>query len=501
MNKFLKNKRIYLAIMVMVSAFLVSKNFFMDSSQTSSDCQNESCPGKLDKPNLSDKTPTFYINNIFDSNGEEYFRLVFLAQSDNNTNVSVSAATPPDEEKEIKSFAMKKMEKAAFQEIIFKTDKKFTDIKFEKSNKNDGADVLISDVHISKIQAKNDLEIAQLKPTVFGETDLDLMDQGQTQESSEKFEQLKEKDMILGQIFKPQVDILTGVTFDADLASDNSTNSKKYRLELREAEFNADSVEISTNIVAETLFSPNDINKYRQKDGRIKFPIFSLLDKNKYYFIGIDNGRVQINRFNNITLRGTRDATKYPDGIIAIMKGKITHTVSGSLYFATYGIRYKEMGGMKILNNAVIEDLGGGYGRYWYASDGNPQELVDLRFHSDDVEIGDDKFIFGYAKPNSNFIYQFNTVYPIKKIYLEGKQPGNSWSKTRLSYSFDGNDWQEVPFLADKADPSLQIYDAEIPINLINNQFFIKFEPVEKNVEKKYGLKNFKVSADLDIKN
>lgn len=501
-TKIIKNNTRYILVLtVIVLAVLVNKNFLINNTVTSDDCKDGKCPGVLDEINLSDENPVYFSNDLLNSSLGEYYRLSFKQRSEGDTSVLVKETNAFDEENIIKTVELKKSNKESFQEILFRSSGKKTDIKFEKKDANDGIDVKIYSVRVSKLNVRSEDEFSKLNPTINGEVNFDEEDQEQTKDSSEKFMQSSQEGILIGQVFKPDVDYITGVSLDMDITRAGEGDPRRYSIQLRKADFDGESLEVGKAVLAEQYFSLNTVERYRQEDGKLKFPLFSRLEKGGYYFLGINNDNGQPDKFNNIVMRGSSDRLKYPNGIIGVKAKGMTYTQSGALYFVTYGASFKKNNGKEILSNSMIEDLGKGKGLFVYDIGEFGSNLIDLYSSSDDVKFDNEKkAIYASTGEKSYFEYKFYTGYPFEKIKISGNQPDEKWSKTAISYSYDEKNWKEIPF---NSISQVQTFDYEITNeNLADaDTVYLKFTPYyPEEDQKQFGLEDFRVEADLLIK-
>jgi hypothetical protein len=494
------NTRYGLAFLLILAVFLINENFLIDNTITSDDCRGGKCQGVGDGVNLSDNDPIYFSNDVFGSNAGEYYRLSFREQPGRDTLIVVKMTNAFDQEKEIKNIELKKSNSEFFQEIFFPTDGKYTDIKFEKKNPKDGANVKISNVQVSKLNVSSEDEFSKLKPTITGEVDFNQEDQKQTSDSSAKFSQTTQKGILVGQVFKSQVDYITGVSFDMDVTSAGGGGGRKYVIQLREADYDGASLEIGKTILAEVDFSLDTIDQFRQEDGKLRFPIFARLEEGKYYFLGLNNDKGEPDKFNNIVFRGTNDNSKYPDGIIGVKTKGMTYTVAGALYFATYGASFKKYNGREILSNSLIQDLGRGKGIFIYKNGESSSNVIDLYSGSNGTIFNSEKNAMSgtIIEDSPYFEYKFYTVYPLSKIRISGKQADAGWSQVAVSYSFDGDNWTEIPSGVSNA---IQVFNYEIANNRPADTVYLKVAPQDPDEkQKQYGLADFRVEADLIMK-
>lgn len=493
-----KNVRYFFAALSIIIIFQISHSFPAQVI-TSRSCSEGNCQAILESPNLTKEKPSYYINDILESGSGRYYRLTFLTRTNKDTKLKVIMTNPSDEDKELKKLDLKKSSKNIPQEIVFSADGNYSDVLFEKTDTNDGADIIVSSVQVSKLEVGSEQEFASLKPTIRGEINTDDPDQSQ-KDNSYVFNQLKDENTIFGQIFKPQVDYITSITLDMDIVKQDNNGGKKYKFELREADFSGGVPEISSNILSSVDFTAENVERYRQEDGKFNFPVLAKLDPEKYYFIGINNNNVSVNKFNYLRLKGTQDKGKYSNGTVAVkMKGK-TYSAVGNLYFITHQLNFSEYQGKKILGGEIIEDIGKPKGFYTYKPAGNIYDLADLEEYSSDIKYDDGKKVLSGVidpKPDSYMVYKLNTIFPANEIKITGKQANAGWSKVSILYSYDNSSWKEIPDNMTNDLNNLQYFDYSWNVSPAKNETYVKIVPKESEGKEKYGVKDFRVEAEI----
>jgi hypothetical protein len=514
--KFIKNNIRYILALAVILLFLFIGKAFPAEVVKTANCKNGKCIA-IENPSLSDENQTFYANDVFNSakTGKEFYRLTFKDKASKNSKVAIKATDVLGEEQDIGSLDIRAGQDENFQEIVFSTENNKTDIAFHKKDK-DGSDIAINNVAVFKLNISNEKDLASLKPTIFGQSDSSVIDQEQN-DNSEKFSRLSEPGIMFGQFFQPQFDYITAVSLSIDIVKQGKwVTDSKYWLELREAENDYGTLIIKNVVIAQKSFTLDNIESFRQSDGTFKFPLYATIDPKKSYFIGINNDKVDVNKFNYLKLLGTSDDSKYDKGHALVKRNRQTFFAAGDLYFKTYGMKSDELGDKRVLQGAVIEDAGGGQGYFNYQCAGMSIDMADVQSMTSDVSFDDGKrLVSGYNNSDyqSNFIYKFNTLYPAQKFRITAKQVGLNWSRVSLSYSFDENDWIKIP---EKEDSSYQGEDGNQYKPLQNFEFeqseknppstiYLKVEPENystgaKTDSKEYGIKDFSFEADLLMK-
>lgn len=498
-SKFQENLAYIWAILIILLVFLIN-NVFPAEIITSEVCRNNNCKGVAGFSNLSAGNPVYYVNDVFKSESGKYYRMTFWEKSDSDSKVKVKIATTLSKEKELDVIEFNKNETETLKEVLFTANGEYSDIIFEKNNRNDKANIFIEDIRISKLDISSEKEFSRLRPVISGETSFDVEDQKQLGDSN-SYSQLSQPDIILGQIFKPQISFMTGVDLDLDVIKQNNGGGKSYRLELRQADFSGGVPEIVGKVLRYLEFSPEDIEKYRKEDGKFHFPLPSHLDTDKYYFIGINNDKFHVDKFDFLRPKGNRDEDGYKEGSVVIKKSGQTYLVPGDLYFVIYGSDFSEYEGTKILSKTTIEDIGMDKGLFRFQSSGNVYDLADIDSSTSDVDFDYEKeSVFGTAttKNESYYIYKLETVFPARKINVYANKADLDWNDVSLSYSGDGKKWEEIPSEKEESAFGLQTFNSSFLWSYPQKTFYLKVSPRDvSSEEKSYGIKNLKVEAEL----
>ncbi|MFC1756515.1 hypothetical protein ACFLY1_01015, partial [Patescibacteria group bacterium] len=463
--------------------------------------RNGGCKIEPADPSLSDEKPVYYKDEIFDTSldKKEYYRLILDIHTDKNTEISIKASDFNENGIILKKLQLKKDWEENSKEMFIGFQGEYPNLTFEKNDNTDGSNIFIDNVQVSKLEISSEAEFAKLIPTIRGNVDISLPFQEQ-EDNSKSFSQLCEPALIFGQVFKAQSDYITGISFDIDIIKQGIGGGRKHKLELREMDYGGfipEMAEIKKTVLADITFSLKGIEKYRQGNGQFRFPLFSKLEKDKYYFIGINNDRAEVNKFNCLKPRGTTNGDAYEDGFTAIKKNSQTYFFSGDLYFILYGAEFKKYNNTNILQGSVIESIGNGKGLFKFNNKGTDSDIANLDSFTSDVAFDD--IIFGRsAKSESNFVYKFETIFPFEKFNIRGNQADMNWSKTSISYSYDKNEWKEIPF---SLENEMQHFDYNITEEDPKDKIYIKFSPLKSSTEKnKYGIEDFQVVADLLLK-
>lgn len=468
---------------------------------TSESCAGGACEQMIKEPSLSDSNLRYFQNDVFASSAGAYYRLTFRSRSNQDTLITLSITDILDRGKKLKNFSLKKSESDNFQEVVFAADQKYTDFLFEKEK--DGADVLLTDLRVTKLNVKNEAELAKIVPTIFGSIDANIVNQAQTKNNS-MFKQLIEPKVILGQVFKAEKDYITEIEMDFNIIQQSGAG--KYEFILKEADFEDAIPEIKGDFLTSIKFSPLEAERFRQPNGKFKFPVFQRVTAGNHYFFGINNDRGDVNQFNYLELRGTTERDSYPNGTVAVKKTGETFPVQGSLYFNIFGVEWKEYLNKRILLGETLEDLGGGKMIFKYQPLQKQSAVADLDSFVSEVSYDEKtKALAGVADSENlhvNFIYKFDNPFPFKNLRVFGEKLKPDWSQVNLSYSFDGQNWS-VLSEESSIEEGTQKFDQFIPGVFGKNLVYLKIEPqIDENIFQnkktlKYGVENLQLEGEL----
>jgi hypothetical protein len=445
-----------------------------------------------------------YRNDILSSKGGEFYRLIFQVETNQDSEIEVFVTNALDQDKLVGSFVLKKDDVKKFHEAIFQTDKNYTDLLFVKRDL-DGAEIFVKNIKTSKLNIFGEKELANLKPTIFG--NMKIKDPNQQQEKNDfVFKQLNELDVILGQIFQAKSDFIAEVELDIDVIKQGDGNGDKYALELREAEFDGFTPRITSRRVSALKFNAKKIEQYRQSNGKFRFPILAPVENGKYYFIGLDNDGVEVNQFNYLAPRGSSESSNFSNGEIAVKYKGESFPAQGDLYFKIFGADFEEIDGKKILLGTAIEDLGGGKMIFGYQPDESRYGFSDFYESTSDVELDkENSAIFGEVNLESEsfFSYKFETLNPFKTFRISGENFQANFNNLKIAYSFDEEEWIEISPNQIEAEQFVQVFNFSQSEKTSHDLIYLKIYPKTDFPEgtlipAEYGIKNFRFEADLE---
>lgn len=497
---FLKNNLRYAAVFVIFLTVI----FFGYSDRGF--IQNNECndPHRLEKtsvviPEIRAKDQYYRIINFLNTANSDYYRLTFNIRANQNSEVAVHMASASGKEADIASFSVEESVYDAAKEFIFSTDGFYKDLLFEKKGNSD-AKVYIHNVNLSRLKVKSEQELELLHPTILGDTEIKESGVSQAKEKGDHFSQLKNSKTRIGQIFMADSDYLAGVSFDLQVKGDSE---EKYRLELREASEKKGVFHINNEILATLEFASGYIERYRRGDNGLFFPLTSRLEKGKFYFVGIDNSAVRNNFFNYLEIKGTNDKNASPDSIGVVWRSREVAEI-GDLFFTVNTAKFSDVQGERVLTGAKVEDLGNGDGVYSYRAGGKPTDILDLFSYSrGKVWFNDyESIVSGSPRDNAAYVYRFYSPFVFNKIRIAAEQMYAEWYRVVIAYSFDNQNWTELPYFGEGRIDSPQKFDSIVTTDETRKEIYIKitYDNDDSKEIKLFGLRNFNVTGEVEIK-
>jgi len=449
-----------------------------------------------------------YLNNIEE---EKFYRLGFWSRTNSSEKKDIQVNVDGENGfQKLGNFSFSDSDGTRYIEFNFQAKKEASDLVFT-SNDGGKADVWVDDVIVEEIGAESEAEFRDIQPTIFGNTSRFNVDQSQTEENGDSDNFLSFANRKIGQIFQPDQSIISGVTFKIQkvgtggtgnyyieireyneklgIISDEPIASRKVYIDypasvldeikdkeqLMREEFEQNETDIKEGMVPNDPtvdqyppdYTQEKINESKAQKRREKLnleiakmkenfnvpyelniPISARLDKEKKYWIGINNSSVKPNRRNYIKLffSSRLNAPEGNPGFASKEKGMWRE--HNALWFKTFYPKHAEVNSRIILSGATISDYGDKY-IYRYHFDENDYSSLSGFPGRKIYDIYESNFKQSDNLGNYNLsseqyvIYRFNTIYPLKKAIIRSAVYNQSLV---IDFSTDGNDWQEIFF-------------------------------------------------------
>jgi len=393
-------------------------------------------------------------------------------------------------------------------EYVFTTNSRYEDLVIERDDDGQITELVVGDISFTRLSDGNPLTLAE---TIIGNTDYSTIIAESDFEGAKKIKDVYETDSFVGQVFKANQEYISGVLFNMYFQGDGGIGI--YNLELREVDFSDEKIVLVDSLLASSEFISRTSQKSNLvRDNKYYFQLCQKLEVGKYYAIGVNPSKTNSNFINHLSFFGYEDSGKYPDGnaIVVSKNGKVKST--GDLSFRLFGADFDIDEGNSIMNNAIIEDVGGGFGLYSYEWKNSSRDLLDVfQINVSQGAISDggnkvnsayynvtDKAIMVPAKEDNNIVYKFYTKYNFSTIGVHIDQLSDDFVSSKVFYSFDNSDWREI-----NLDLSNDQFNKEIVNNKSQNTLYIKIgydkSQAEISKAKFFSIKSIRVGADLEI--
>lgn len=506
LKKIIKNKsRYFLVGAVLAMTIMINSSDITTPQNQVMVCSNDTTSEF--GPAISRNQNTYRVDNVFESNQGDFYRLSFWRKADDDVKLSINVSGISNEQKIISTLDIAGDWNYRYEEVIFFTSGRYTDITFVKEQPENQSLIFINNLSLSRLNIHSDQEIGNLQPTIVG-LETVYANPSQVDESNHQFHQLASHNTMLGQIFKAETDFMTSFTIKLRMVGNGG--SGKYKIDIREvSDKNMDKPSIKKTKLAELSFTVCDLEKYQVEEDLYYFPISAPLEKGQYYYIGFENQKVAVDNLDYLTVLGTSAEDGYEEGYAVSKKEGNATRLSGDFFFEIGGGNHRWQNDGYVAVNTKIEDLGGGKGIFRYKEKPHPQNIINLAERSKDIGFHqEEKVIFGYVQKKSSYQYHFNTVYPLQQVRIKAKQPDIDWQPAILSYSFDGKKWSDVVF---RDNGEIRLYDIIIDTSG-QDEIFLKVTPSEvmedkadihsedgenQTEDKPYGIKDLTVTGSL----
>lgn len=416
-------------------------------------------------------------------------------QTISNSKITVSLISKMGERKKISEVTAINSDKYQDEEISFVTDEACESIILSKSNIADTNLIFMKDEVLSRLYAKNQIELQQLRPNILGETDLKAFITRETPSQTIPVAKISTGSNLYGEVFRTDSEYLGGISLKIKVHGCGGHGS--YHLGLYEVEKNGDNFTIDPTKLADYEFHSYDPSAYLNQYGEWEFPITSKLTKDRYYFIGLDSSMSQTDLRNYIEILGSNNSISSDLFTVKNTSGLILEKLSSKIYFKLYKAKYAQASGERILSGARIEDLGEGKSYYKYVTQGQPSDLLDVDQSTTLIKFT--HTVLGVVQENGYFVYKFNFVDNAKKIFVESEPIGGNYYRSLLYYSFDGISWSQINFENQSTENSINQATINVDQNNVKRMFLkIAFNPSDKGkLEGLFGVKSLKVYAEL----
>lgn len=520
-KKFLFNNKSYLLIfLIFVIVFVYGRNFGIKSESVIKRTDNPShlAQGIYDlKKDMDDLVIDGDINT---SPGTSY-RLFFdidskldseaAGKTEEKVNVDVFLTNDLGDKKLLETLKLTNDQTQLNVENIFYSDNYYNDIKIRKEDPNHNWIVTVSNISLFALGVRDQSQLSHLKAPIRGITNFDdevLSNKINAPASEFVFSRKHQK---FGQTFTANTEMISKIRLNLEFIG--SGGSGNYQTELYEYD--------PVNGIATEKLGYYNFDKNRAIDdlaaktevGFYDIPLAVNLVKGKQYIFLVSNEGVEFNPINTLKIHGYKKSAEN-NKLFSLINSRVSQR-DGSLSYKIFGVSFSQNQDKKILTNAIIQDLGNGRGMYTYKQHGNFSDFLDI-YETHDQSFGKtnvfyDNVLRGVSakdKDNTSFTYKFDTIYPINRLGLSLEQPGGAFTDSKVFYSFDNKNWQEIEGKQESGSQDIKTNEFEkiISVDGRQNEFYVKIGYDEESKNERlsaigavdmFAIKNLMVTADL----
>lgn len=493
------NLRFFISFLIVGTFFFMSYSIQEIDNGKSNKSISKDCCIVTKESTLNNQKPGVFIQSIDSFKIGNFYRFILKAQVIRDTTISVYLANSVTGETIlIGTMGINDGANYLTEELIFKVENKFDGIVLQKQNPSDDAEIFIQDFKVSLLNIKMEKEIAKLKPSILGST---LAGQKFLEKnlSNKYINQINKNGILFGQVFIAESDIVSAIVFDPEILDLDDIGDTDYTVELRKAYKEGEILHLHSEIIESVVLSRKKIKDYYSDEGNVvRIPLSNYIFEGEYYFIGVKRSNANYIERDYLDFNQDFDNRYFDQRTYEFVDGHINEIIDNPYYFKLLGLFPTDYTEQLTPSGVILEDLGGGIGKYTYKSLGGQEELFDIIRSDEDVEFDSDrKLVFGRSSKEgkSYFEYKFDTIYPVDVIKINARQADPGWRKTSVFISFDQKNWNPISW---KDEDSIQVFSQEIKTKQRLSTFYIKILP-ENSGNGKYGIKDLFIEAKLYI--
>ncbi len=367
----------------------------------------------------------------------------------------------------------------------------------ERNDSRTTGELIISDLKSFRLNVEP-FRLDTLNQTIVGKPDLSKITYQTVDSFTGAFPFVfTRKRQLVGQIFSPSTEQISSV--DLALAWRGSGGSGNYLVELKEVASDGS----YSDPLSHYYFNKNTVQDNFVGGDVYRIPLAANLNKEKRYLISISNLNVRFNLFNTLKIGGSGLQGDAASGTIMTIGDGKEKSVK-QLFVKINSFDSSISNSHRVLNGAIIQDVGSGVGIFTYKSSGEPIDFLDL--YKSDLGTSFDNIVQGIiapAKGETSFYYKLDTIHPYAKMDLIFDQNIAGASKNRLFYSFDDKNWLPID---QNQDENLIVEKIVTPSNAQQQtELFVKVTYDHDDAVYKqsqfFGLKSLEVRASLVLNN
>jgi hypothetical protein len=389
-------------------------------------------------------------------------------------------------------------------EFAIKTTANYRDLVVRREDAESRALVMLNVPQVTRLNVTTDAQLSALRPTLIGSTRVAVASTEVDPDNELGLAQINEENGRVGQIFKAESAILSGLGFKLQRSGNGGLGT--YMLGLYKVERSDGRYDISAEPMVCLKFSADGAFRYyaEQPGGyEIHFPILANLEVGSYYYAALSAVDIRSGALNGLALAGDTSTAANNDWPALKVSGS-TNTIIGQAYLKTYTVELNNHGGVSLPSGVRVLDLGNGDGLYSYQKGNSLIGVFNISNHAALLnQIAVDNFASPTNVPlDQELIYELDTVYPFKSLNLRISPLSVDPQAVTvgLYYSFDKTNWNL--FEADEASLAEGVLDQAIAGDGTNHRVYIKAVGTSTRTDQSglwFGLGEIRATAGLQI--
>ncbi|MDO8566261.1 MAG: hypothetical protein Q7S04_03700 [Candidatus Moranbacteria bacterium] len=400
------------------------------------------------QPDLDVKRSEKIYSHILQSQAGDVFRVGAFADTKNTEDIEIFAESELNEVLKIGEWHLEPSENGEYKELFFSAPGRYENIvlRLQKNEERDAAvseqnkttihkkwddsAVYIRSFFVSRVEARDALELRNLTPTVFGISSLkrDIL-----QREEDAGRDAKEQSNLTEWVFQSNGDSLQALEFSGKKVG---SGRQEYVFSLRR--YFPDKKEKEGELLHTAAFVLDALDDLLVSMGNYRIPFPFPLVQGEWY---------------KMTLAKTPSKDKDNSFTVGPLEADVaTNTDSTGDLALLIRERLRAKNDASFPDGAKFEDLGERF-FYFFSLNGTPLDFANVFDASGSIRYDVKKHLVTGGQKNKEYlIYKFNMPYPFNRFVLEATQEGNDEKEIKLEYSFDNAFWREIAFTQEPGD-------------------------------------------------
>lgn len=416
--------------------------------------------------------------------------MTFVIDSNKEESVNVFVRSKSGETQDIGDIALSGVSDN-FVSFVFRSEYFCSDVVVKRadvSNENswDDTRIHITQLSLSPVLVASEGQAASLEPSLLSVLRQEDVPVPSMIGGGSAAKQLSLKGGQIGNDVEANGEFITGMWVHPDLA--DTGESGEYVAEVSKYSGKGSHFDLKTAF--SNKFSVRDFSRFETNDlGWYKIPLEGTLQKGETYLVGIKSQQTQSGEGTYLHLLpfGTDDGVDRED-VFFVLDATMVQTIGSN----------GEVSDEDLVPGSILEDRGDAY-TYEYVLKNNREGALSISDSSGGMEYDEGRqAIVMDSDKGAWYMYAFDTLHDIRKVYIEAAQLGSREGEIALEYSWDKEHWQDIPYK--QAEGEQQIFRGTFsPDKKDRDTLYVRVKyALNEKYDVRFGLQSMHVFAELE---